>query len=101
VHEAGTVGEAERLASTALRVDCFVIDLTLPDGDGIALVAALRTRPHFASTPIIVLTPGTADRETKARAFTAGADDYIVKPISGPQLAVRVSGAMHQRSNAG
>jgi predicted signal transduction protein with EAL and GGDEF domain/CheY-like chemotaxis protein len=100
VHEAGTVEEAERLASTASRVDCFVIDLTLPDGDGIALVAALRTRPHFASTPIIVLT-GTADRETKARAFTAGADDYIVKPISGPQLAVRVSGAMHQSSNAG
>lgn len=99
VHEATTVKEAERLASAATRVDCILVDLILPDGDGIDLVGELRTRPHLDDTPIIVLT-GTADRKTKARAFTAGADDYIVEPISGPQLAARVRGAMRPESRS-
>jgi diguanylate cyclase (GGDEF)-like protein/PAS domain S-box-containing protein len=97
VHEAATAQEGQRLASAAAHVDCILIDVNLPDGDGIDLVAVLRARPHLVSTPIVVLT-GTADRQTKARAFTAGADDYIVKPISGPQLAARVRGAMHAES---
>lgn len=99
-HEAGTIREGERRASADARIDCILVDVNLPDGDGIDLVAALRTRPHLANTPIIVLT-GTADRATKARAFIAGADGYIVKPVPGPLLIARVRGATRQRSHRG
>jgi len=79
---------ADRIAPS-----CVIVDLCLPDADGIDVVRTLRSKPAMAGTAILVLT-GTAHRETKSRAFAAGADDYLVKPIVPADLAARLHGAM-------
>src|ERR1700722_4059262 len=56
-----------------------VLDLGLPDTDGIDLIAQIRA--EGITTPIIVLT-GRSDTDSKVRALNAGADDYVVKPFS-------------------
>jgi len=85
---------AEAVAAAALRPpDCVLVDLGLPDMDGIDVVAALRANPDLARAAIVVLTRAAA-RETKLAAFGVGADDYIVKPVLPLHLAARVRGAI-------
>ncbi|MEX2289069.1 MAG: EAL domain-containing protein [Mycobacteriales bacterium] len=92
---------AEGLALADERTpDCVIVDLNLPDVDGVDVVRALRARPALAATAIVVLT-GIAQRDSKTAAFAAGADDYIVKPLMPQHLSARLRGAMkHARRNA-
>ena len=62
--------------------DCYVVDLTLPDEDGIVLIRKLRSR---SNVPIIVLT-GREGIEDKSASFELGADDYITKPVDAENL---------------
>jgi len=66
--------------------DCFVVDLTLPDEDGIVLIRKLRAR---LDTPIIVQT-GRGDIDDKIAAFDLGANEYVTKPVDPRELAVRI-----------
>jgi DNA-binding response OmpR family regulator len=66
--------------------DLVVLDLGLPDVDGIQLLRMLRP---VSSVPVIVATARDDDRATVA-ALDAGADDYIVKPFSADQLDARI-----------
>jgi two-component system response regulator QseB len=68
------------------RPDLLVLDLGLPDGDGVDLVRHLRT---WSGMPILVLSARTDERD-KIEALDAGADDYLVKPISIDELAARL-----------
>src|SRR5262245_62659405 len=74
----GTVAEAHAAASV-VRYDLFIIDLGLPDGDGMALIHELRA--GGCKTPILVITAraGVSDR---IAGLDGGADDYIVKPFN-------------------
>ena len=72
VHEAATAAQGVRLASAAARVDCILVDVNLPDGDGIEVVAALRTHPHLVSTPIVVLDRNRGQRNQGARVHCRG-----------------------------
>lgn len=92
VYEATTGKDGYALANE-VEPDCVVLDLGLPDIDGAELISALRQSLQHRQTPIIVLT-GAADRDTKGRAFAAGADDYIVKPLQPGGLAARVRGVL-------
>ncbi|MEO5337304.1 MAG: response regulator transcription factor [Magnetospirillum sp. WYHS-4] len=67
-------------------VDLIILDLTLPDDDGLVLTRKLRTR---WSMPIVVLT-GRAGRDDRLTALELGADDYVVKPADPEELALRV-----------
>ena len=67
---------------TADKPDALVLDLGLPDLDGIDLLRMVRS---VAELPVLVLT-AREDEATILAAFAEGADDYVVKPISGPQL---------------
>jgi two-component system, OmpR family, KDP operon response regulator KdpE len=67
------------------RPDVCIIDLGLPDRDGITFIHRVR---EWSSVPIIVLTARTPEVQRLA-AFEAGADDYVIKPFSGPELLAR------------
>jgi two-component system KDP operon response regulator KdpE len=68
------------------RPDLAIVDLGLPDRDGIQLIQEIRTRSHV---PIIVLSARALESQRKA-ALEAGADDYVSKPFSAPELLGRM-----------
>lgn len=73
--------------------DLVVLDLGLPDGDGEALLSALRRR-H--AVPVMVISARQADGQ-KIRLLDAGADDYLVKPFSVGELLARMRVALRHR----
>jgi two-component system, OmpR family, KDP operon response regulator KdpE len=80
-------------APDAAGIDLVVLDLGLPDGDGEALLAALRRR-H--ATPVLVISARQAEGQ-KIRLLDAGADDYLVKPFSIGELLARMRVALRHR----
>jgi two-component system, OmpR family, KDP operon response regulator KdpE len=66
--------------------DAAIVDLVLPDGDGIEVCKALR---EWSRMPIILLS-AVGDEEEKVRALEAGADDYVVKPFAPRELVARL-----------
>ena len=82
---AASVAEAEReLASMA--ADLLIVDLGLPDEDGVSFIARLR---RTSQTPVLVLSARSEERE-KVDALDAGADDYLAKPFGVGELLARV-----------
>ena len=81
-------------AATAEAPELLVLDLGLPDLDGLDLIKMIRS---VAEIPVLVLT-AREDEQTVLNAFDGGADDYVVKPVSGPQLSARIA-ALLRRSN--
>lgn len=90
---ATTVEEAIKLAATHTP-DVVLLDLGLPDGDGIDVVRRLRT---WSTTPILVISARQRDRD-KVDALDAGADDYLTKPFSAQELMARVRVALRHRT---
>jgi two-component system, OmpR family, KDP operon response regulator KdpE len=85
VHEAGTQQRGLIEAGTR-KPDLLVLDLGLPDGDGMDLIRDVR---QWSSVPIIVLS-ARADESDKVAALDAGADDYLTKPFGVGELLARV-----------
>jgi two-component system KDP operon response regulator KdpE len=82
---AETAAEALQVA-TLQRPDAAILDLVLPDGDGVEVCRALRA---WTEMPILVLS-AVGDEEHKVRALEAGADDYVTKPFSPRELVARL-----------
>jgi two-component system KDP operon response regulator KdpE len=87
--EAETVREAVTLAVTH-RPDVILLDLGLPDGDGIELTKELRV---WSRVPIIVLSARGREND-KVTALDAGADDYVTKPFGVNELLARIRVAL-------
>jgi DNA-binding response OmpR family regulator len=85
----------EALAITAY--DAAVLDLGLPDGDGLSLLAELRPKPN--RIPILVLTARDAVGERVA-GLDAGADDYLVKPFAMEELVARIKALLRRPGGA-
>ncbi len=96
VCEAGTLAQGVADAR-ATRFDLFVVDLGLPDGDGIDLIAEVRKR---SSVPIIVLS-ARSEEQQKVRALDAGADDYVEKPFRVAEFLARVRAHLRRQGTAG
>ena len=68
------------------KPDAVILDLGLPDGDGLAFVQTVRT---WSKLPILILS-ARADEQEKIKVLDAGADDYLTKPFSIGELLARV-----------
>jgi two-component system phosphate regulon response regulator PhoB len=77
--------------------DLVILDWMLPGLSGIELCRRLRARPDTRQLPIIMLTARGEESE-RIRGLTTGADDYVVKPFSVPELVARVSALLRRAS---
>ena len=101
---AGIAGQIVEAASAAEGLDCaaaaapglIVLDLSLPDKDGLAVCQDLRA---FTAAPILVLSARHSDSD-KVSLLDAGADDYLTKPFSTAELQARVR-ALLRRARQG
>jgi DNA-binding response OmpR family regulator len=96
---AATLSEAERLLD-AFTPAGIVLDLRLPDGPGLALAGRCRADPRTAACAIIACTAGDHPDEV-VRAFEAGCDAYVTKPIDTERFAHLVTTLIAERAVAG
>ncbi len=92
VHEAGELKRALIDAGTR-RPDLVVLDLGLPDGDGVDFIQDVR---KWSGMPIIVLSAREAE-QAKIRALDAGADDYLTKPFGTGELLARIRATLRRQ----
>ena len=88
----GKIREARRLLREA-QPDLVILDLGLPDGDGMEVIESIR---EIADTPVIVVS-ARQNEEEKIRALDAGADDYVTKPFYMGELQARIRAALRKR----
>jgi two-component system response regulator QseB len=74
---------------------CVLLDLTLPDGDGIDLIR--KWRHEKLATPIVVITARSA-LETRLEALNQGADDFVIKPFATAELVARIQAVCRRSS---
>jgi len=91
--EARTAADAQRLIESRFP-DLAIVDLGLPDRDGLALLRAVRESDRIAGAvnpdlPVLILT-GRAGELDRVRGFERGCDDYVIKPFHYPELRGRV-----------
>jgi two-component system KDP operon response regulator KdpE len=89
--EADTAERGE-IEARSHKPDLLLVDLGLPDGNGIDLIRRIRS---WSPVPIIVLSARTME-EQKIAALDAGADDYVTKPFSTAELLARVRAALRR-----
>ena len=85
-------GEEAVVVASGGAADLIVLDLGLPDVDGLEVLRRIRT---FSSVPVIILTAHYQQSE-KIRALDAGADDYVTKPFDTEELLARVRAALRR-----
>jgi two-component system, OmpR family, KDP operon response regulator KdpE len=96
VEEAATAAEAlERVGTRA--PDVIVLDLVLPDGDGLDVCRSIR---RWSQLPIVVLS-AVGDEREKVRALDAGADDFVTKPFGTDELLARLRAVLRRAGDAG
>jgi two-component system, OmpR family, KDP operon response regulator KdpE len=91
-------GAVEALDRAAVRPpQAAIVDLVLPDGDGVAVTRRLR---EWSDMPILVLS-ALGEEEQKVRALEAGADDYVTKPFGARELVARLQAALRRAGKDG
>lgn len=93
VIEAETAARGE-IEARSHKPDLLLVDLGLPDDDGVSLIRRIR---EWSPVPIVVLSARTMETQ-KIAALDAGADDYVTKPFSAPELLARVRAALRRNA---
>jgi DNA-binding response OmpR family regulator len=75
------------------KVDLIVLDLTLPDGDGLSLLDSLRT---LGSLPPLIVLSSRSGEGDRVRALDSGADDYVTKPFSPREMVARIHAVLRR-----
>ena len=92
-----TATATEALDAVAVKPpDAAIIDLILPDGDGVEVCRSIRS---WSEMPILVLS-AVGEESEKVRALDAGADDYVTKPFGPPELIARLNAALRRAGRA-
>jgi DNA-binding response OmpR family regulator len=92
VQQAGNACEGQRLAGER-RFDLILLDVVLPDGSGLDILAEIRERAP--QQPVIMLT-ARGEEQDRVNGLRRGADDYIVKPFSVKELLARVEAVLRR-----
>jgi two-component system KDP operon response regulator KdpE len=95
VHEAADARQGETLAGNR-RIDLMLIDLGLPDDDGVSLIRRLR---QWTQRPIIVVSARSQEAQ-KVAALDAGADDFLTKPFGVAELHARLRVALRHAAHS-
>jgi two-component system, OmpR family, KDP operon response regulator KdpE len=95
VYEAATL-QRGLMEAGSRRPELAIVDLGLPDGDGVDLIRELRT---WSTAPVIVLSARSGETD-KIGALDAGADDYLVKPFGAGELLARVRAQLRRQTLA-
>jgi two-component system, OmpR family, KDP operon response regulator KdpE len=92
-----TATAKEALDAAALKPpDAAIIDLMLPDGDGVEVCRTLRS---WSDMPVLVLS-AIGEEDQKVRALEAGADDYVTKPFGARELVARLQAVLRRAQGA-
>lgn len=94
----GTLNEA-RSFLVENSVSLVLLDLHLPDGDGLDFYSEMQTTLNHPDTPVIIVS-GSSDICKKVAAFSCGAEDYLVKPYSPMELRARVERIFRSGKNS-
>lgn len=94
--EVATCAAQARAALEKMKFSAMLLDLGLPDADGLELLRELRQRYGL---PVIVVSARTEESE-KVAALDSGADDYITKPFGSPELLARIRAALRRAGPA-
>lgn len=81
--------------------DLVLLDLTLPDIDGLDICRAIRTDPMFDPTTRILMVTARDSIEERVRGLDDGADDYLIKPFALPELSARVRTLLRRETTGG
>src|SRR5258708_14684161 len=96
VLRASTIHQAEALVNAALP-QLILLDWMLPDTPGLSFARKLRAESRSAAVPIILLT-GRGGESDRITGLEAGADDYLIKPFSPPELLAPIKAVMPRRA---
>lgn len=96
VDAVGTADLARSALSTS-RYDAVILDLGLPDEDGLIVLREMRSRRD--ATPVLILT-ARDDVEDRVTGLNSGADDYLLKPFAMPELVARLKALLRRPSGA-
>lgn len=89
-------GVANGLKSCAQnKPDMILLDVNLPDGNGIDLCRTLKADPAARHIPVLLLTGEARGVENRVDGFEAGAEDYVIKPFNVKELLSRLKGILH------
>ncbi len=91
-HHVAKTGVAARLAAASYSPDVMILDLGLPDMDGVEIIRKVR---GWSNMPIIIVSARSEDSD-KVGALDAGADDYLTKPFSVEELLARLRVALRR-----
>lgn len=95
--DAARHGKAGVLCATTSFYDAIVLDLSLPGMDGVEVCRVLR-QEYQLTTPVLMLTARDTEQD-KVTGFAVGADDYLVKPYSLPELDARLKALVRRARN--
>lgn len=90
VRTSRTVGEGFK-ACLAQPPDLILLDINLPDGSGLDLCRRIKETPGIKHIPVIILTGGAAETETREAGLDSGAEDYFPKPFVMEEIVARVA----------
>lgn len=92
---AGTGRDALRLLESGTRIDGALLDLSLPDMDGLDVLRAIRANPKMKMLPVLLVT-ARVDEIDRVLGLELGADDYVPKPFSTRELVARIRAVLRR-----
>jgi two-component system alkaline phosphatase synthesis response regulator PhoP len=94
-----TKGDGDLTRLRADPADLVILDLMLPEIDGLAICQALRNDPAMARIPVIMVT-ARGDEADRVAGFELGTDDYVTKPFSPKELSARVTALLRRSTGS-